>query len=160
MGEETEQNPEMSGPAGKARAVYQEHVDFWQKDPSPGSQEWQKRLAVITKTHGEENQAKTAKDLAKYNAECGFSDPAVFFLELSDADEKEKWQILAQSTEREAQKSAQSAERQRKETAFIGPDRKEMIFDTDEETARSHEVKASELRKKAEVLRKGIDALT
>jgi hypothetical protein len=160
MVEETEQNPEMSGPAGEARAVYQEYVDFWQKDPSLGSQEWQKRLVAITKMHGPENQAKTAEDLAKFNAKCGFSYPAVFFLELSDADEKEKWQMLAQSIEREAQKSTQLAERHRKETTFIGLGGKEMIFETDEKIVQSHKAKASELRPRAEVLRKGIDALT
>jgi hypothetical protein len=160
MVQETEQNPEMIGPIGEARAVYQEYVDFWQKNPSPGSQEWQKKLTVITKMHGEENQAKTAEDLARFNVECGCSYPAVFFLELTDLGEKEKWQMLAQSIEREAQKSTQLAERHRKETTFVGLGGKEMIFETDEKIVQSHKAKASELRPRAEVLRKGIDALT
>lgn len=160
MTEEIEQNPEMSDPVEEAKAVYQEYVDFWQKDPSPGSQEWQKRLVVITKMHGPENQAKTAEDLARFNVECGCSYPAVFFIELTDLGEKEKWQMLAQSIEKEAKKSTQLAERHRKETAFIGPGGKEMIFETDEKIVQSHKAKASELRPRAEVLRKGIDALT
>lgn len=128
MNEEVEQTPEAGDPVGEARSVYQEYVDSWKVDPTPDSQKLQQTFTILTK-RGPESQTGKALSLAKENAEFGFSRPAVFFLELTELNEKDKWQILAESLAKEAEK-----------------------------TTRDDEAKAKELRKKAETLHRGIQA--
>ncbi|MCX6811191.1 MAG: hypothetical protein NT039_00650 [Candidatus Berkelbacteria bacterium] len=159
MDQETEQTPEAGDPVQEAGSIYQEYVDFWQKDPPSTRISGRQGLIAATKSRGPENQSETAKSLAEDSAGNGFSQPVVLFLELTDLSEKDKWSILARSLEKEVQKSTESIERQKSEETFAGPDGKEMTSEPDKEVAQNNEAEVVKLRQKAETMRKGIAAL-
>ena len=160
MNEEAEGTPEAENPAQEARAIYQEYVDFWEKDPPQIRKEGQEKLVVIARGHDPERQGERALNLARQTAEFGYSYPCVMFLEMTDLPEVDKWQILFESIEKEAEKSTHLAKNHREKSEFLGPDDKKIIFDAGGETTQRHEESTRELKDKAEKLRRGIDALS